>query len=117
MRHHSKTKKFNRSQHARKGLMRSLAIALIDKERIITTEAKAKAIRPYAEKLITAGKKGTVAGLKLIVATIGDNSEARKIQNDLAKRYAEREGGYTRITKMPRRAKDASPMAIIELLK
>lgn len=117
MRHHSKTKKFDRSQHARKGLMKSLAIALIDKERITTTEAKAKAIRPYVERLITAGKKGTVAGLKQIVATIGDNVESRKIQNDLAKRYADRKGGYTRVVKMPRRAKDASPMAIIELVK
>lgn len=117
MRHHSKTKKFDRSQHARKGLMRSLAIALIDKERITTTEAKAKALRPYAERLITTGKKATVAGLKQIVAIIGDNAESRKIQNDLAKRYAERKGGYTRVVKMPRRAKDASPMAIIELVK
>lgn len=117
MRHHSKTKKFDRSQHARKGLMKSLAIALIDKERITTTEAKAKALRPYAEKLITTGKKATVAGLKQIVATIGDNKESRKIQNDLAKRYAERKGGYTRVVKMPRRAKDASPMAVIELVK
>lgn len=117
MRHHSKTKKFDRSQHARKGLMRSLAIALIDKERINTTEAKAKALRPYAEKLITIGKKGTTSGLKIIIATIGDNAEARKIQNDLARRYADRAGGYTRVIKMPRRAKDASPMAIIELVK
>lgn len=117
MRHHSKTKKFNRSQHARKGLMKSLAIALIDKERITTTEAKAKALRPYVERLITSGKKGSVASLRGIVAKIGDNKESRKVQNDFAKRYADRNGGYVRIVKMPRRAKDASPMAIIELVK
>ncbi len=117
MRHHSKTKKFDRSQHARKGLMKSLAIALFSKERITTTEAKAKALRPYSERLITAGKKGTVAGLKQIIAVIGDNAEARKVQNEFAKRYADRKGGYTRVIKMPRRAKDASPMAVIELVK
>ncbi len=117
MRHHSKTKKFDRSQHARKGLYRSLAIALVERERIVTTLAKAKALRPFIEKLVTEGKKATLASVKNIVAKIGNNKEARKVAKILSERYKERSGGYTRVVKMPRRAKDASPMAIIEFVK
>lgn len=117
MRHHSKTKKFDRSKGARAGLFKALAIALVSREKIETTEAKAKALRPYVEKLITQGKKGTLASIKNIISKIGDNQEARKLGKELAERYKSRSGGYTRVVKTGRRAKDASPMAIIELVK
>ena len=117
MRHGKKNKKFDRSKSARAGLFKALAISLVARERIATTEAKAKALRPYVEKLITEGKKGTLASLKNIVARIGDNKESRKLHKELAERFKARAGGYTRVVKTGRRAKDASPMAIIELVK
>lgn len=117
MRHHSKVKKFNRSRSARVGLMKSLAVALFDKERIVTTETKAKALRPYAEKLITNAKKNTLSSTRLIISRIGDNTSTHKLLKEIAPRFADINGGYTRIVKMPRRAKDASKMAMIELVK
>jgi large subunit ribosomal protein L17 len=117
MRHHNKVKKFNRSRSARVGLMKSLAVALFDKERITTTEAKAKALRPYAEKLITHAKKNTVQSLRFIHSKIGDNMGSKNLIKEIGIRFKDQNGGYTRIMKMPRRAKDASPMAVIELVK
>jgi large subunit ribosomal protein L17 len=117
MRHHSKTKKFDRSKSARAGLYKSLAVALFERERITTTLAKAKALRPYAERIITEAKKGTVASIRNIAAKIGDVKEVKKITTEFKERYKGRSGGYTRVVKLPRRAKDASPMAIIELVK
>ncbi len=117
MRHSSKVKKFNRSRSARIGLMKSLAVSFFDKERIITTEAKAKALRPYVEKLITSAKAETVAGTRFIISKIGDNVGSRKLRKEIGPRFKDQNGGYTRIMKMPKRAKDASPMATIELVK
>ena len=117
MRHHNKVKKFNRSKSARVGLMKSLAVSFFDKERIVTTEAKAKALRPYAEKLITHAKKGTVEGTRFIISKIGDNVGSHKLRKEIGPRFKDQNGGYTRIMKMARRAKDASPMATIELVK
>ena len=117
MRHHSKVKKFNRSRSARVGLMKSLAVSLFDKERIVTTGAKAKALRPYAEKLITHARAETVAGTRFIIAKIGDNVGSHKLRKEIGPRFKDQNGGYTRIMKMPKRLKDASPMATIELVK
>lgn len=117
MRHHSKVKKFNRSKSARVGLMKSLAVSLFDKERITTTEAKAKALRPYAEKLITHARNESVAGTRFIISKIGDNVGSHKLRKEIGPRFKDQNGGYTRIMKMPKRAKDASPMAVIELVK
>lgn len=117
MRHHSKVKKFNRSKSARVGLMKSLAVSLFDKERITTTEAKAKALRPYAEKLITHAKNESVASARFIISKIGDNVGSHKLRKEIGPRFKDQNGGYTRIMKMPKRAKDASPMAVIELVK
>lgn len=97
--------------------MKSLAVALFDKERIVTTEAKAKALRPYAEKLITNAKKNTLSSTRLIVSRIGSNTSSHKLIKEIAERFKDLNGGYTRVVKMPRRAKDASKMAIIELVK
>ncbi len=115
MRHHNANRKFGRDKNQRKALLNSLARSLTLTGKIKTTEAKAKELRPYIEKLITSGKKETLASRRAIEAKVGPRA-AKKIANELAKEYKERAGGYTRITKMTRRASDASPMAIIEFV-
>lgn len=117
MRHHSKTKKFGRERNQRVALMRSLAVALILEEKIKTTLAKAKATRPIVEKMVTLAKGGTVSAQRLLTARLGGNEvAAKKLVAVLAKRHAERPGGYTRIVKLPPRQGDASPMAYIEFV-
>lgn len=113
--HGNKLRKFGRKRKVRNALMNSLAVALISQKRIKTTEAKAKSLRPFVEKLVTTGKGKTLAAERQIIAAVGINS-ARKIMNDLAPKYADRKGGYTRITKLPRRASDAAKMAVIEFV-
>lgn len=115
MRHHSKTKTFDRDRKGRVALMRSLAVALVRHEAIVTTEAKAKAIRPIVEKLLTHAKAGTVSARRLVASKIGDASAA-KLLKEIAPRYAERKGGYTRIVKLPIRTSDAAKMAQIEFV-
>lgn len=95
--------------------MKSLAYSLALKGKIKTTEAKAKALRPYMEKLVTLGKKQTLASRRLLEARVGSGA-AKKISGELAKTYKERAGGYTRIVKMGPRRSDASEMAIIEFV-
>lgn len=118
MRHGIQTRKFGRVKKQRVALMRSLALSLIKHESIKTTEAKAKSLRPFIEKLVTNAKKGdTVAGRRLIVSKLGQKSdEVAKLFEDIAKRYEKRAGGYTRVTKLSPRNSDASPMAIIEFV-
>lgn len=117
MRHGRKNRKFGRKANVRRGFIRSLAVALITYEKITTTEARAKELRPYIEKLITKGKKGDLASRRLIVARLGNQETlANKMVDDIAKRYEDRAGGYTRITKLGRRGGDASPMAVIEFV-
>src|SRR3990167_9507782 len=113
MRHHNANRKFGRKKNQRVALLRSLAYSLALKGKIKTTEAKAKALRPYVEKLITLGKKETLASRRELVSRVGGEA-AKKIAKDLAPMYKERSGGYTRITKMVPRKSDASKMAIIE---
>lgn len=115
MRHHSKTKTFDRDRKGRVALMRGLAVALVRHGAIVTTEAKAKAVRPMVEKLLTHAKSGTVSARRLVAAKIGDTSAA-KLLKEIAPRYAERKGGYTRIVKLPVRASDAAKMAQIEFV-
>ncbi len=115
MRHHSKIKKFGRERNQRHALMRSLVESLVRDEKITTTEVKAKAIRPMVERLITNGKKQTLAARRDIAKTIGDTS-AGKIIKTLSPKYADRKGGYTRITKLVRRANDGATQAVIEFV-
>lgn len=84
-------------------------------EKIETTEAKAKELRPFIEKLVTKGKKDTVANRRAIAVLVGENA-AKKIASDISKKYEKRAGGYTRIVKMQRRLSDGSPMAVIEFV-
>ncbi|MBU0722826.1 50S ribosomal protein L17 [Patescibacteria group bacterium] len=116
MRHHVKNRKFGRKTDERKALKKSLAYALIKNEKIKTTEAKAKELRPFIEKLITKGRKNTLASRRIIASRLGDEGCAKKLCDEIALRYKERNGGYTRIIKLPARASDASKMAVIEFV-
>lgn len=117
MRHGRKNRKFGRKANVRRGFVRSLAVALLTYEKIKTTEARAKELKPYVEKLVTKAKKGDLAARRLIRARLGNQeSLANKLVDEIAPRFEGREGGYTRITKMPHRKGDASPMAIIEFV-
>ena len=95
--------------------MKSLAYSLALKGRIQTTEAKAKELRPFIEKLVTLGRKNTPASLRLLETRVGVRA-ARKIASDWANKYKDRAGGYTRVTKLVRRATDGAKMAVIEFI-
>ena len=117
MRHHNKNKKFGRERNQRLALLRSLAVSLVRDGKIITTEAKAKGLRPFIEKLVTNGRKGGVHSLRLINARLGGQKEAGlKLVNEIAPKYVERQGGYTRITKLAPKKSDGRKMAVIEFV-
>jgi len=115
MRHHNANRKFGREKNQRVALMRSLAYSLALKGKIKTTEPKAKELRPYMEKLITLGKRQTLASRRALESKVGPKA-AKKIALELAPTYKERAGGYTRVIKMGQRVADGSPMAIIEFV-
>ena len=102
MQHGNEIRTLGRSRSQRTALLRGLAMSLIEHEKIQTTEAKAKELRPYVEKLITKGKEGTVAARRLVQSTLGEphTNIVKKLFEDVAKRYTERNGGYTRIIKL-----------------
>jgi large subunit ribosomal protein L17 len=97
-------------------LLGGLAAELFQRGRIRTTEAKAKALRPLAEHLITFAKRGDVHARRQVLRTVPDRDVVHKLFSEIAPRYAERAGGYTRILKLGHRAGDGAPMALIELL-
>src|SRR5690242_4534892 len=99
-----------------KAMMGNLVASLIAAEGIVTTEAKAKALRPIAEKMITKAKKGGVHRQRQVVAFIRDKDMAHKLFDDIGPRYVDRPGGYTRILKLGPRQGDNAPMARIELV-
>ncbi|MCK5059919.1 MAG: 50S ribosomal protein L17 [Candidatus Pacebacteria bacterium] len=115
MRHHNRNKKFGRVRKQRKALLSSLARSLVLKEKIETSEVKAKALRPLIERLVTHGKKGTVAARRTITTRIGKEG-TKKLVDVLTPKYNQRKGGYTRIVKLPRRLSDDSSRAIIEFV-
>jgi large subunit ribosomal protein L17 len=115
MNHHKKGRKFGREKNVRNALMKSLALSLVSKGRIKTTESKARELRPFVEKLVTAGRAGTVASRRELVSKVGVIA-AERIVKDLSPKYADRTGGYTRITKLPGRLSDGSLMAVIEFV-
>ena len=97
-------------------IVSNLATALFEHGRITTTEARARVLRPIAEKLITKAKRGDLHNRRLVLATIRDKGVVHALFEDIAPRYAERPGGYTRITKIGPRKGDNAPMAVIELV-
>ena len=116
MRHRVGGRKLQRTASHRAALFRNMAAALIKHEQITTTLAKAKELRPYVEKLVTLAKKGGLSNRRLAHARLLDEAQLAKLFDVLAKRYADRNGGYTRIIKAGIRASDASPIAIIEFV-
>jgi large subunit ribosomal protein L17 len=124
MRHRVAGKRLNRSSGHRKALRRNLITELFRHERIRTTHAKAAAIRGEAEKLITTAKRGNTAGeekavhaRRLVSARLNDPEIVKKLFDDIAPRFADRPGGYTRIIKLGPRAGDAAEIALIELVE
>ena len=111
-----KSRRFGGDAAHQKLMMANLAASLFAAEGIVTTEAKAKALRPVAEKLITKAKKGGVHRHRQVVSYLGDKEMASKLFSDIAPRYTTRAGGYTRILKLGPRQGDNAPMARIELV-
>lgn len=116
MRHKLGQRKLGRTSAHRIALLRNLAAALIKHEQITTTLPKAKELRPYVEKLITLAKHGGLSNRRLAHARILDEAQEKKLFDVLAARFADRDGGYTRIIKAGYRASDAAPIAVIELV-
>lgn len=118
MMHHRKGRKFGRESNARTALIKGLLLSLIDKESIVTTEAKAKEIRPRIEKMVTRALEDTLANKRIVLGRLYNNAKAtKKLFAEIAPRFKEVKGGYTRIIKLGRRTGDASKMAVIEFTK
>jgi large subunit ribosomal protein L17 len=116
MRHAKKGRKLGTNASHTKAILRGLARGLLTHERIKTTETRAKEVRPLVEKIITWGKKGDVHSRRLALAELGDRELIHRVFADVAPRFAERPGGYTRIMKLGPRKGDSAPMVIIELV-
>jgi len=117
MRHRMSGRKLNRTSTHRKAMFANMAVALLKHEQIKTTLPKAKDLRRYVERLITLGKKGTLAARRQALSQLhNDNAIAQKLFDELASRYEKREGGYTRVLKAGFRYGDMAPMAFIELV-
>lgn len=116
MRHQRSGKKLGRSPAHRKALYSNLAGALIEHGRISTTEAKAKAVKPFAEKMITLGKRGDLHARRQALAALRSNHVVHRLFADVAPRFAERPGGYTRIVRLGQRQGDAAEMVYLELV-
>ena len=116
MRHKFGNKKLNRTSEHRKALIKNMLNSLVKYEQITTTLPKAKVIRPEAEKLITIGKKNSLANTRRLVSKLQNIQTVNKIKKTLSKRYETRKGGYTRIIKAGYRYGDNAPLAIIEFV-
>jgi large subunit ribosomal protein L17 len=114
MRHQKKTIKLGRTAEHRKALLANQVCSLIEHQRIKTTLAKAKAVRPLAERMVTLGKNGSIHARRTAFATLRQKNAVKKLFDDIAPRSAERNGGYTRIVKLGQRQSDSAPMAFIE---
>jgi large subunit ribosomal protein L17 len=111
-----KARRFGGSAQHQKLMMANLVASLVAAEGIVTTEAKAKAMRPVAERLITKSKKGGLHNFRLVLAYLGDVEMTTKLFDEVGPRYASRPGGYTRVLKLGPRQGDNAPMARIELV-
>ncbi len=116
MRHRVGHRKLQRTSTHRLAMFRNMAAALIKHEQITTTTAKAKELRPFVEKLVTLAKRGGLSNRRLAQARLMDDAQLVKLFDVIGPRYAERNGGYTRVIKAGIRASDAAPIAIIEFV-
>jgi len=116
MRHRKKKNKLTRSKSQRKALLCSLVSSIVLKEKITTTEAKAKKVKPFLEKSISRSRKDTLANRRILLKNFS-NKIVDKLFKELGPRYKERSGGYSRIIKLTARKSDSAKMAIIELVK
>ena len=117
MRHQKGGRKLGRTSSHRKAMLRNMLASFFEKEKIETTTAKAKELRPLAEKMITLGKRGDLHARRKVLRLIPDKKIVRKLFNEIASRFETRLGGYTRIIKTGYRAGDRAPMAVIELVE
>ncbi|MCH8203031.1 MAG: 50S ribosomal protein L17 [Proteobacteria bacterium] len=117
MRHRKSGRKLNRTSSHRKAMFMNMAQALIKHEQIITTLPKAKELRAVTDKLITLGKKGGLANRRRALSRLQDEKMVEKLFSELAERYKQRPGGYTRVIRAGFRSGDAAPMAVIELVE
>jgi large subunit ribosomal protein L17 len=116
MRHSNSNRKFGLKRNGRRALLKSLARELFLRGKITTTDAKARELRPYAEKLISIARVDSVASRRAIASKLGNNPIIPKLFKTVAPKYKDRKGGYSRITKLAPRMSDGSKMAAIELI-
>lgn len=116
MRHGMQGRKLNRTSSHRKAMFANMAVSLLTHEQIKTTLPKAKDLRPYVEKLITLGKRGDLHARRQAISILRDDKVVAKLFGEIAERYKERAGGYTRVLKAGFRYGDAAPVAVIELV-
>jgi len=116
MKHRISHRKLRRNQSHRKALLKHLVISLINNERITTSLAKAKEAKPIAEKIVTLGKKGTIAHRRLAYKFLNKKEPLKKLFDEIAPRFYDRPGGYTRIIKLGPRKGDGTKMAILEFV-
>jgi large subunit ribosomal protein L17 len=116
MKHHKKRRTFNRTKSQREALIRGLARSLVLENAITTTAAKAKELRPFVEKLVTASKVNSIASRRLVQTRLHSPEAVRKLHEEIAKRFADRRGGYTRVVKMGRIGNRVAEMARIEFV-
>ncbi len=116
MRHRKDHRKLGRSNSHRKAMLRNLVTSLLEHEEVRTTDAKSKEVRRMAERMITLGKRGTLAARRRALRTIRSTDVAAKVFDVLADRYDSRAGGYTRIMKLGRRPGDNAPVSLIQLI-
>ena len=114
MRHLNDGRKLNRTAAHRKALMRNLLKALLIREQIRTTDAKAKELRRHADRMVTLGKRGTIHARRLAYVYLGSRRVVKRLFDEVAPRFQERAGGYTRVLKLGPRHGDAAPLSIIE---
>ena len=117
MRHRKRHGKLGRTSAHRKAMLRNLVTSLLDRERIETTDAKAKELRRVADRMITLGKRGSLHARRRALSVIRSKEVTAKVFDELADRFRERPGGYTRVLKARWRTGDAAPMSIIELVE
>ena len=115
MRHHNANRKFSRVRKVRRALLNSLARSLVLHQKMKTTEPKAKELRPFVEKLVTKSKMQTIAARRDVIEKVGPTA-GKMLMDTISKKYADRKGGYLRITKSKTRPSDGSKMAIIEFI-